>query len=256
MTPAPPPDELEAIAVEVGRAAASAVRAAAADVTALDTKSSPTDVVTAADLAVETLIRDRLLAATPGAAIIGEEHPDTAGDTTLGWIVDPIDGTVNYLHGLPFVSVSIAATVEGHVVAGVVVDVHRDEVFGAAAGFGARRDGHPITVACTPSLDRALVATGYAYDADVRAAQGQVLAGLIGRVADIRGFGSTALHLAWVACGRLDGFYQSHANRWDYAAGALIAEQAGATVRLPGDPTAMLLAAAPTVAEELALAVS
>ncbi|WP_341252179.1 inositol monophosphatase family protein [Euzebya pacifica] len=248
--------ELEAIAVAVGREAAAAVRSSADDVTTLDTKSSPTDVVTAADLAVETLIRDRLHAATPGATIIGEEHGDTVGDTELGWVVDPIDGTVNYLHGLPFVSVSIAAAVDGRVVAGVVVDVHRNEVFSAAAGCGSRKDGRPVAVSCPPALDRALVATGYAYDANVRAAQGQVLAGLIGRVADVRGFGSTALHLAWVACGRLDGFYQSHANRWDYAAGALIAEEAGAVVRLPDGPAGMLVAAAPSVAEDLAAAVS
>jgi myo-inositol-1(or 4)-monophosphatase len=217
------------------------------------TKSSPTDPVTALDLEVERVIREHLGRLTPGASFLGEEGGDRQGESSLGWILDPIDGTVNLMYDLPVISVSLAATVDGTIVAGVVVDVWRHEVFGAARGTGARLDGLPIRPSGVATLGEALVATGFAYAADVRAVEAGDVARILPVARDVRGFGSTALHLCWVACGRLDAYYQRGLKVWDYAAGALIAAEARARLAWPTPGNGhLMLAASPAIFDPLA----
>jgi myo-inositol-1(or 4)-monophosphatase len=257
----PSAEELLGLAVAVAREAARLVfrgRSSAGD--DVGTKSSPVDVVTAVDQASERLITERLLAARPDDGVLGEEGASRAGRSGVGWVVDPIDGTVNFVYGLPAYAVSIAAEVDGEVVAGVVLNVATEELFTATRGGGARlsapRLPAPVALAVSapPSLDRTLVATGFGYRAEDRRAQGAVVAELLPVVRDIRRFGSAALDLCAVAAGRVDAFYELHLNRWDHAAGALIAAEAGAVVTgLPGRPFAepMAIAAAPSIAAEL-----
>jgi len=242
--PSPAPTELEAIAVEVAALAARTVRRASEPVVAVATKSTPTDVVTALDLEVEALIRSTLAERTPGASIVGEEHDRYPGTTSVGWVVDPIDGTVNLLYDLPVISVSLAATIDGNVVAGAVADVVLDEVFSAAIDRGARRNGAAVTTSHPSNMSVALVATGFSYSAATRAAEAERLLRVLPSARDVRCFGSAALHLCWEACGRIDGYYQRGLKPWDYAAGALIASEAGATVELPSDSMANLVVAA------------
>ncbi|MCY4433111.1 MAG: inositol monophosphatase family protein, partial [bacterium] len=185
------------------------------------------------DMECEQLIRSELLARCPGSSIVGEELDDDDGGNNVGWIVDPIDGTVNFLYDLPVVSVSIAATIDGEVMAGAVADVHRDEVFSATRDLGARLAGKPISPTELADLDGALVATGFAYDAGLRATQAQMLTRLLPVCRDIRCMGSAALNLCWVGCGRLDAYFERDLKMYDYAAGALVASEAGANIELP-----------------------
>jgi myo-inositol-1(or 4)-monophosphatase len=213
----------------------------------VDTKSSPTDVVTEMDRRSEALITERIRAVRPGDTVLGEEGGQTLGgpDAPSGsgvrarvrWVVDPLDGTVNYLYGLPDWAVSIAAEVDGTVLAGVVAVPHRGETFTAVAGQGAwlRQDGDPanaIRLHCTTGvpLGRALVGTGFAYDPEVRRVQGEVVAALLPHVRDIRRGGAAAVDLCSVAAGRLDAYFERGLHYWDYAAGGLIAREAGAVV--------------------------
>jgi len=230
------------------------------------TKSSPTDVVTEADRAAEALIRDLIGAARPGDRILGEEGGQ-GGITSVRWIVDPLDGTVNYLYGLPDWAVSIAAEADGTVVAGAVFVPRRDELFSAALGGGAwlswgaldprgEDPPQPVRLACNTGvpLDRALVATGFGYEAGRRLIQGEVLQGVLPRVRDIRRGGSAAVDLCSVASGSVDAYYERGVNLWDIAAGSLIAAEAGAQVTgLYGRPasSAMTVAAAPPLLGEL-----
>jgi myo-inositol-1(or 4)-monophosphatase len=219
-----------------------------ADLGVAATKSSPTDVVTEMDRASERLITATLLGARPRDGVLGEEGADTGGSSGVRWIVDPVDGTVNYLYGLPGWSVSIAAEVGGEVVAGVVAIPSQRETFTAIRGGGARLDGRPITCNRGVPLDRALVGTGFGYAEQLRARQAEVLRGVLPRVRDIRRFGSCAADLCSVACGRLDGYYERGPEYWDVAAGTLIAREAGARVEgLYGAPPspALTVAAAP-----------
>jgi myo-inositol-1(or 4)-monophosphatase len=217
-----------------------------------DTKSSPTDVVTEMDRAAESLIARLLLAERPGDAILGEEGGES-GHGRVRWIVDPLDGTVNYLYGLPDWAVSIAAEVDGTVVAGVVAVPARDEVFTAVLGRGAwlRRAGQPpIAARCNAPvpLQQALVATGFGYAAARRVVQGEVVAAVLPLVRDIRRGGSCAVDLCSVAMGRVDAFYERGVNYWDFAAGGLVATEAGARLGgLDGKPAnpEMTLAAEP-----------
>lgn len=245
----PPPgsagQHLESVAAEVARCAAGLVRESFGRATTLDTKSSPTDVVTQVDISSEALIRRELSDRCPGSTVIGEELEDAIGDNGIGWIVDPIDGTVNFLYGLPVVAVSIAATLGGEIVAGAVVDVASGETFSAACGHGARRDGAPIEIRPVDDLGQALVGTGFSYTPERRASQSSVLNRLLPACRDIRCMGSAALNLCWVACGRLDGYYEQDTKPYDYAAGALIATEAGAVVELPADNGVDLTVAAP-----------
>ena len=208
------------------------------------TKTTPTDVVTGADVEVEAFIRAELQAATPGAAILGEEGAPVSGSTSIGWIIDPIDGTVNFLYDLPVMSVSIGATINGEVVAGAVVDVVRGEVFRGSAGNGVHRDGVRVAPSTTSVIGDALVGTGFSYSADIRRREGTVVARILPEVGDIRCFGSAALHLCWVACGRLEAFYQEGLKDWDVAAGAFLASEAGAQVELGSEANGALVLAA------------
>jgi myo-inositol-1(or 4)-monophosphatase len=230
-TPAADAAALLDLAVDTAlRAGDLLVRGRPADLRVAATKSSPTDVVTEMDRASERLIIDSLLAARPDDGVLGEEGAARPGGSGVRWIVDPIDGTVNYLYDLPGWAVSIAAEVDGEVVAGVVAVPSQREVFTAVRGKGAWLDGRPISCAAAVPLDRALVATGFGYEVGRRAHQAEVLRGVLPRVRDIRRGGSCALDLCGVACGRLDGYYEGGPNAWDFAAGGLIAREAGARV--------------------------
>jgi myo-inositol-1(or 4)-monophosphatase len=259
MTGACDPAALLALAVDVAREAAGLVaRGRASAAASVDVKSSPVDVVTAVDRATERLITDRLLAARPDDGLLGEEGAARAGTSGVRWVVDPIDGTVNFLYDLPAYAVSIAAEVDGQAVAGVVLNVATGELFTAAAGGGAflsspaRPESQRLTGSRPVSLEQALVATGFGYRVEQRRAQGAVVAELLPVVRDIRRFGSAALDLCAVAAGRVDAYYELDLNRWDHAAGALVAAEAGLTLTgLPGRPFAepMAIAAAPSISE-------
>lgn len=224
------------LAAEVAAEAGALItQYAARGVTVADTKSSDVDVVTAADRAAEELIRARLLGARPDDAVLGEEGDDVAGTSGVRWIVDPIDGTVNFLYGLPEYAVSIAAEVDGEIVAGVVLDVAKGHCYRGAAGEGATRDGSPLRVRGPAPLSHRLIATGFSYRAEVREVQAASVTRLLPVVRDIRRHGSCALELCHVAEGALDGYVEEGVNLWDHAAGAFIAGLAGArTVVLPG----------------------
>jgi myo-inositol-1(or 4)-monophosphatase len=249
--------ELEAVAASVARASADLIRTNIGNVTRLGAKSSPTDVVTRTDLDAEALIRQLLAEATPGAGVLGEEGgqtPTPSGDhgARLQWVVDPLDGTINFLYALPVMAVSVAAALDGEVVAGAVVDVLRNETFTAAAGLGARMDGRPIEISECPSLARALVLTGFSYRADLRGHQGSIVQRLLPAARDIRCFGSAALQLCWVGAGRADAYFERDIKVWDYAAGALIAREGGAVTELPcPENDDLVIAATPSVFEEL-----
>ncbi len=230
------PAELLALALSTAEEAAALVRErAAGTVEVAATKSSDVDVVTAADRASEELIRARILAARPDDAFLGEEGDDVAGTSGVRWIADPIDGTVNFLYGLPAYAVSIAAEVDGEVVAGVVVDVARQVVYAGHVGGAATRDGVPIAVRGPAPLAHRLVATGFSYVREVRAVQAAAVARLLPEVRDIRRGGSCALDLCGVASGTLDGYVEEGVELWDHAAAGLIARLAGARLAtLPG----------------------
>lgn len=225
----------------------------------VQTKSSPTDVVTALDQASEELIRARIKAVRPDDRVLGEEGGDTPGSSGVRWVVDPIDGTVNFLYGLPEWAVSIAVEVDGRIVAGVVNVVPRGELFAASLGDGAllKKDGLAVErLRCNSGvpLGQALVGTGFGYSAERRAVQGQVVAAVVPRVRDIRRGGSCAIDLCSVAAGRTDAYYERGVNHWDWAAAGLIATEAGARLGgLHGKPpnSELTLCAAPGLFEEL-----
>jgi myo-inositol-1(or 4)-monophosphatase len=212
------------------------------------TKSTPTDLVTEVDRAAERLVVGRLLDARPTDGIVGEEGAAVVGTSGVRWVVDPIDGTTNFVYDLPGYAVSIAAEVDGRVAAGVVVDARHDEVFEAVAGRGARLNGDPARASGQVELATALVGTGFSYAPGRRRRQALVLAEVLPAVRDIRRMGAASVDLCAVACGRLDAFYEKGLSPWDYAAGALIAAEAGALVSdLDGGPASgqFCLAAAP-----------
>jgi myo-inositol-1(or 4)-monophosphatase len=236
------PEDLADLALQVAREAAVLVQEHAergVDVAA--TKSSDVDVVTLADRASEELIRARLLQARPDDSVLGEEGDDVVGTSGVRWIVDPIDGTVNFLYGLQEYSVSIAAEVDGEVVAGVVLDAANDRAYvgfvdpALPGGGSATRDGRPLRVRGPAPVAQRLLATGFSYSAEKRAVQAAATARMLPLVRDIRRHGSCALELSHVAEGALDGYVEEGVNLWDHAAGGLIARLAGARlVVLPG----------------------
>ena len=225
-----------------------------------DTKSTVTDIVTFADRQTEQLIRSRLADARPGDGFLGEESGAEPGTSGLTWVVDPIDGTVNYAYGLPFYAVSIAV-VEGEpdpltwrALAGCVVNPVSGELFTAAEGEGAYLDGEPIRVAESVEPSQALLATGFSYTPERRTAQAEALARYIASVRDIRRIGVAALDLCYVGAGRLNAYAESGLHPWDQAAGVLIAREAGARVTGwdGGEPSReFVLAAEPRLAEAL-----
>jgi myo-inositol-1(or 4)-monophosphatase len=249
------PSELCALAETAARAAGDLLLGGIDQVrTDVQTKSTLTDMVSEMDRAAEALIVEHLLGARPDDGMVGEEGTDRPGTSGVRWIVDPLDGTTNYLYGLPGFGVSIAAEREGVVVAGVVLDVVRQEVYAATRGGGATRDGQPIGVSGVEALATALIGTGFSYDADRRERQAAVLVEVLPRVRDIRRFGAAAVDLCLVACGRYDGYYERGLAPWDLAAGSLIAAEAGAEVTdFEGGPvrTGAVVAAAPAIAQDL-----
>jgi myo-inositol-1(or 4)-monophosphatase len=197
----------------------------------VQTKSGPTDPVSEADLAAEAAIRRVLSECRPGDAILAEEG-GASGDGDIRWLVDPLDGTVNFLFGIPAFAVSIACENADGTLAGVVLDPLRDECFAATRTGASTLNGEPLSrPERSNKLELAIVATGFAYDAQVRERQGRVVGRLLPRVANIRRVGAAALDLAWCACGRFDAYYERGLNPWDTAAGALIASRAGLVVR-------------------------
>jgi myo-inositol-1(or 4)-monophosphatase len=221
--------ELLALAVATAREAGElVVRLRREGVEVADTKSSPVDVVTLADRASEDLIRRRLLEARPGDGLVGEEGLDVESHSGVTWVVDPIDGTVNYLYGIPHYAVSIAAAVDGEVVAGVVRNPATDLEYAATSGGGAACNGAPVGVRPVPPLEQALVATGFPYETEVRAGQARTVGRMLSQVRDIRRQGSCALDLCAVAAGLVDAYVEVGPHVWDHAAGGLIAREAGA----------------------------
>jgi len=248
---------LAELAARVAQAAGAMLLARAGTVRSVATKSSSTDPVTEADRAAEALLVDALLAARPGDGLLGEEGSDRAGTTGLRWVVDPLDGTVNYLYGLADWCVSVACerhTAGGwQAVAGAVHAPPAAETFRAWQGGGAWLGDRALGVNDPVPLAQALVGTGFGYRSQVRRRQAAVVAGLLPRVRDVRRLGSAALNLCQVAAGRLDGFYEDSLSRWDWAAGALIAAEAGAVVTpLPApEGTVGALAAGPALHADL-----
>ena len=238
-----------ALAEDVARDAGALLRESFRDVVRLrtHTKSSPTDLVSEADVAAETRIRERIARERPDDAIMGEEGEDLAGTSGLRWVVDPLDGTVNYLFGIPQWCVSVAVEDEQGTLAGVIYDPMREECWAAERAGRATLNGLPIQGSDCDDLAVALVGTGFGYDAAVRARQAEVVARVLPRVRDIRRAGSAALDLAWTAAGRLDAFYERGVQPWDVAAGALLCRRAGLEVAClePDPPAGAGIAVAP-----------
>ena len=240
--------ELRALAVSVAREAGDLLADRAGQVEVAATKSSPTDVVTEMDRRSEELIRSRILAGRPADAILGEEGGliGNADNAPVLWVIDPLDGTVNYLYGLHDWAVSVAAEVSGEIVAGAVYAPVRGEMFTAVKGGGAvleSADGES-KLHCNTGvpLERALIGTGFGYLAGRRKVQGEVVAAMLPQVRDIRRIGVASVDLCAVAAGRLDGFYERGLNYWDWAAGALVAAEAGAVAGgLDGRPVSQSL---------------
>lgn len=222
-----------------------------------EAKSSLTDLATEADRQSEQLVRSAVGRARPDDAVLGEELGATAGRSGLTWVVDPLDGTTNFVYGFPAWCVSIAVVDDTGPLVGVVRDPERAETFSARRGAGASRDGEPIRLATPPPLPESLIGTGFGYDPELRARQARLLATVLPNVRDIRRAGSAALDLCSVACGRLDGYYEAGLNPWDSAAGALVAAEAGASQVILDDllgtgPT-LVVASAPLLDELVAL---
>jgi myo-inositol-1(or 4)-monophosphatase len=210
----------------------------------LAVKSSPTDPVSDADREAEEAIQRILAAERPDDGVIGEEGANAAAASGRTWIVDPLDGTVNFLYGMRAWSVSIALEDPDGLAVGVVFNPVDQECFSAARGEGALLNGRRIRVTDCESLDRAMVATGFSYEAEQRAVQAQILLRLLPAVRDVRRAGAAALDLAYVASGRVDAFYERGLKRWDEAAGRLLVQEAGGVVRdLKGEPAGVLATA-------------
>jgi myo-inositol-1(or 4)-monophosphatase len=265
------PESLRAVAEGLAAEAAEFVRRRRTEVfgddadrdaggSAVRTKSTPTDPVTVVDTETERLLRDRLAVLRPGDPILGEEGGGAAR-VEAGrplWVLDPIDGTVNFVYGIDGYAVSVGVQIDGASVAGAVANVPTGEVFSAAVGHGAhvRRAGVSTALRCTAvdDLAMALVGTGFGYAREQRVRQAEVLARLLPDVRDVRRLGSCALDLCMVAAGRMDAYYEVGVHVWDWSAGALIAAEAGAMLLLPpvdGGDSDLIVAAAPGIAGEL-----
>jgi myo-inositol-1(or 4)-monophosphatase len=265
--------ELRVVAEELASEAAAFVRRRRPEVfgqntrsdvgdPAVRSKSTRTDPVTIVDTESERLLRDRLAELRPGEPVLGEEgggpvEEQDHGTGSITWVLDPIDGTVNFVYGIPAYAVSVAAQVDGVSVAGAVADVTGECVYSAAPGLGAHvvdAKGERRSLHCNEIHDiaLALVGTGFGYAPKRRALQAAVLRGVLPAVRDVRRIGSAALDLCMVAAGRLDAHYEHGLHVWDWAAGALIAAEAGAVVHQPvaGDDT-LTMAAAPGIAPQL-----
>lgn len=231
-------DDLLTLALDVAAEAAALVVAMRAEgVRVSATKTSPIDVVTRADEAAQQLIRSRLLGVRPDDGFLGEEGGDVTGSSGVRWVVDPIDGTVNYLYGAPEYAVSIGAEVAGRSVAGVVHAPATGVVHAATLGGGSTRDGVPLQVREVVEMGQRLILTGFNYVEQVRRRQAGYVAAMLPRVRDIRRRGSCALDLCAVAGGLADGYVEEAAHPWDHAAGSLVATEAGARFALLVSPS-------------------
>lgn len=239
--------ELRSIAEEVARSVGQEMLARRSAGFSWETKSTSTDVVTEIDTWAESAIVEAITKQRPDDGFLGEEGSNSAGSTGVRWVVDPVDGTTNLLYDLPGYNVSIGAELDGEAIAGAVYDPVRAELFSAATGHGATRNGEPIQVSGQDELDQALVATGFAYDAPRRRQQATSLVEILPSVRDIRRLGAAAMDLCAVACGRVDAYFELDTKPWDRSAGALIASEAGAIVTV-GELT---IAAAPGISTDL-----
>ncbi|OBG95238.1 inositol monophosphatase [Mycobacterium sp. E136] len=263
------PVQLRSVAERLATEAAAFVRRRRAEVfdgpsndaPGVRTKSSPTDPVTIVDTETERLIRDRLAELRPGEHVLGEEEGGApARGDALTWVLDPIDGTVNFVYGLEAYAVSVAVQRNGNSMAGAVANVPAGMVYSAALGHGAHLRGAdgttPLRASAAVDLSMSLLGTGFSYDRDQRARQAEVLTRVLPEVRDVRRIGSCALDLCMVAAGQLDAYYEDGVHLWDWAAGALIAAEAGAALALPqgsgasGGP-GFITAAAPGIAAAL-----
>ena len=256
-------DELHALACRLAVEAGRMVRAGRAErgIAEASTKSTSTDMVTEFDKASERLIVDAIITARPHDTIVGEEGTDRIGTSGVSWLIDPVDGTTNFLYGLPGYAVSIAASLTGdhRAAVGAVYVPATDEFVYAIEGRGATLDGRPIGCTATAQLSQALVATGFAYRSDRRATQAARVAALLPRIRDIRRLGAAAPDLCYVAAGRLDAYFEEHLGPWDLAAGELIARESGClTGSLDGGPArpSSVIVAAPGVFEPLRTAIA
>jgi myo-inositol-1(or 4)-monophosphatase len=209
----------------------------------VEVKSSSTDMVSAADRDAEALIHSILRDERPEDGLLAEEGGHAPAESGRRWVVDPLDGTTNFLYGIPAWCVSVALEDGDGTLVGLVFDPVRAEEFSAARGSGARLNGEPLVMASRGDLDSALIATGFGYDAERRGKQARVLGGVLPRVRDVRRAGAAALDLCWLAAGRLDGYYERGLNHWDWAAARLVVEEAGGEVAdLDGDPHGLVAA--------------
>jgi len=241
-------DRLLELAVALARVAGDTARDTRSEVlTSIETKSSPTDLVTKADAAAEQIIVDGIRSERPHDAIVGEEGTNRGGTTGITWHVDPIDGTTNFVYDIPAWSVSIAVASADHTEVGVVYNPVNNELYTAIRGGGAFLNGRRVEVNDQADLALSLIGTGFSPHSGVRRVQAGVATSVLPRIRDYRRFGSAALDLCAVACGRIDGFYETGLNIWDYAAGKLMVEEAGGTCRLlpPNDHHGAWLVAAP-----------
>lgn len=255
----PDEQELAGLAVELARQAGALAVTRRSQGLTVATKSSPTDVVTDVDRAVEEFLVGQLREHRPGdlvrgeEGVVGEPGPGTGNADAVRWVIDPIDGTVNFMLGLPQWAVSIAAELEGVVLAGCVFNPVTGALFHAARGHGSWLDGQQLAGPRNVPVAEAVVATGFAYDAAMRERQGQVLAHVLPRVGNIRRMGSAALDLCALAAGWVDAYYEACLNEWDYAAGALMATEAGVHIsglRGQGPGSDILVGAHPARAPE------
>lgn len=249
------PSAALALATEAAReAGALLLEMRRSPATGIRSKSSATDLVSAADERAERAIVTTIRKRRPDDALVAEEGSSARGSSGVSWFVDPLDGTINYLYGIPHWSVSICCADADGPLAGVVFDPLHDELFSAARGAGAHLGERRLAVTDKPDLASALIATGFGYVAAQREVQGRIIAGVLGEVRDVRRFGSAALDLSWLAAGRWDGYFESVENPWDWMAGAMFVREAGGRVTLlePKDPAfPRVIASGPGIHDEL-----
>ncbi len=252
-------DELLEIARQAAALAAGVHRRARGGGFDINTKQSPADLVTTVDGEAERQLVSAIQSARPHDAIIGEEGSNVSGSSGVCWVLDPLDGTTNFVYGYPAHAVAVGVEIEGRRRLGVVHDTYHDCVYTGIVGGGAYCDGRPIKARAESELYRALIGTGFTPQLEARQTQGEILRRLLPLVRDVRRSGCPALDLCAVAAGTLDGFYESGLGHWDIAAGAAIAEAAGATVveiRSSRLPNPLLVAAGAQLFEPLVAALT
>jgi myo-inositol-1(or 4)-monophosphatase len=248
----PTPKDLEKLAVALAQGGAAVVQGGAPDGLAISAKSTTSDLVTQVDRQTERWLVDELAQRRPDDAVLGEEGGGRAGTSGVRWLLDPIDGTVNFVLGIPHYGVSVAAERDGVVVAGAVCNPASGELFHASLDGGAYLDGRRLSGRRDVPLSRAVVATGFGYDDGLRARQVAVLAPMLPRVADVRRLGAASMDLCFLAAGRIDAYFEAGLNHWDYAAAGLVATEAGCVVSgLHGRPPSgrLYAASAPGLAD-------